>query len=174
MSDSNRASASLRQRAYSLHHILNKQLQRESNPHFRSDSPAYWPLYDGAIFCQITDWELDLFRPRLPVGIDPCRHIALPLCAKKPLVFSDKRQSQHSSMQFIWSFHGSRGGTRAQISTWSVLIKAYTNRPFRVFSGGRNCILKIKHAIWIFHSVCTHLHHCLSFPDLLSFLLCLL
>ena len=32
-----------------LHHILTKQLQRESNPRPRIDSPAYLPLYYGAI-----------------------------------------------------------------------------------------------------------------------------
>ena len=48
--------------------------------------------------------------------------------------------------------------------TWSGLIKAYTNRPFRVLGGRHNCPLKIKQAMCIIHSVCIHLQHCLAFP----------
>ena len=54
-------------------------------------------------------------------------------------------------------------------STWSGHIKAYTNKPFRILDGRHNCSLKIKHAICIFVGI--DLHHCLSFPDLLSFFL---
>ena len=48
-SDSNRASASQAQRA-AITPRSQKQLQRESNPRPRIDSPAYWPLYYEAIF----------------------------------------------------------------------------------------------------------------------------
>ena len=48
MSDSNRSSESLTQRAPLTPH--SQQPQRESNPRLRSDSPVYWPLYDGAIY----------------------------------------------------------------------------------------------------------------------------
>ena len=53
MSDLNRSSASLGQRAALTPH--SQQPQRESNPRLRSDSPVYWPLYDGAIFCFTLD-----------------------------------------------------------------------------------------------------------------------
>jgi hypothetical protein len=89
---------------------------------------------------------------------------------EKPLVFSDKRQSQHWSLQFIWLSRGSRTGSRSQTSTWSGLIKAYTNKPFRMLCGRHNRALEIKQAICIFNSVCIHLQHSLSFPDLWSFL----
>ena len=85
---------------------------------------------------------------------------------KKPLVFSDKRQSQHWSLQFIWLSRGSHKGSRFQTSTCSGLIKAYTNKPFRMLGGQHNRALEIKQAICIFHSVCIHLQHSLSFPDL--------
>ena len=88
---------------------------------------------------------------------------------EKPPVLSDKRRSQHHTLRFIWSSHGSRWAVRSQTSTWSGLIKAYTNKPFRFLSGRHNCPLKIKLTIFIFHSVCMDLQHCLSFPDLLSF-----
>ena len=90
---------------------------------------------------------------------------------EKPPVLSDKRRSQHHTLRFIWSSHGSRWAVRSQTSTWSGLIKAYTNKPFRFLSGRHNCPLKIKLTVCIFHSVCMDLQHCLSFPDLLSFFL---
>ena len=92
-----------------------------------------------------------------------CRQI------KRPPVWLDKRQSQQLILEFVWSSHGSLWSTWSQTSTWSGHIKAYTNKPFRIFDGRHNCSLKIKHAICIF--VCSILQHCLSFPDLLSFFL---
>ena len=88
---------------------------------------------------------------------------------KNPPVYSDKRQSMRWALHSIWLSPGSRGGSRSQTSTWSGLIKAYTNRPFRFLGGRHSCPLKIKQAVCIFHSVCIHLQHSLSFPDLLSF-----
>ena len=88
---------------------------------------------------------------------------------KRPPVWLDKRHSQQFILEFVWSSHGSLWSSRSQTSTWSGHIKAYTNKPFRIFDGRHNCSLKIKHAICIF--VCSILQHCLSFPDLLSFFL---
>ena len=58
-----------------------------------------------------------------------------------------------------------RGGSRSRTSTWSVLMKAYTNKPFRFFGWRHNCALEIKQAICILESVRMYLQHCLSFPD---------
>ena len=88
---------------------------------------------------------------------------------KRPPVWLDKRQSQQLILEFVWSSHGSIWSSWSQTSTWSGHIKAYTNKPFRIFDGRHNCSLKIKHAICIF--VWFILQHCLSFPDLLSFFL---
>ena len=157
MSDSNRSSAFLWQRAALTPH--SQQPQRESNPRLRSDSPVYWPLYDGAIYL-LYPWS---YLIRIS-----CTFLRT---NEKPPVLSDKRQSQCQSLRFIWSSHGPWGGSRSQTSTWSGLIKAYANKPFRFLSGRHNCPLKIKLTVCIFHSVCMYLQHCLSFPDLLSFFL---
>ena len=76
---------------------------------------------------------------------------------------------QHQSLQSIWLSRGSHKGSRSQTSTWSGLMKAYTNKPFRMHCGRHNRALEIKQAICIFNSVCIHLQHSLSFPDLWSF-----
>ena len=61
MSDSNRSSASLGQRAPLTPH--SQQPQRESNPRLRSDSPVYWPLYDGYTMELYICFTLIVFDP---------------------------------------------------------------------------------------------------------------
>ena len=160
-----------------------QQPQRESNPCFRSDSPAYSPLYYEAMFYGRLLRLCFAGRQRRQTPIryvlagrqrrqTPIRYVLAGRQrrqTKRPPVWLDKRQSQQFILEFVWSSHGSLWSSRSQTSTWSGHIKAYTNKPFRIFDGRHNCSLKIKHAICIF--VCSILQHCLSFPDLLSFFL---
>ena len=178
--------APLRPRRSVLHFTphSHQQPQRESNPCFRSDSPAYSPLYYEAMFygrllrlcfggqaVPANNYQAMFWRASSAGKQLSCYVLAGRQCrqTKRPPVWLDKRHSQQFILEFVWSSHGSLWSSRSQTSTWSGHIKAYTNKPFRIFDGRHNCSLKIKHAICIF--VCSILQHCLSFPDLLSFFL---
>ena len=120
MSDSNRSSASLTQRATLLHHILS------NNPSGNRTRAS------GA-----TKKAACLFGQAAVSALITAIYLVTPWHALRRLVPD---------------------------ITWSGLIKAYTNRPFRVLGGRHNCPLKIKQAMCIIHSVCIHLQHCLAFP----------
>ena len=96
-------------------------------------------------------------------------YILLVSAHRKSRLFFGQAAFQHQSLRSIWLSRGSHKGSQSQTSTWSGLMKAYTNKPFRMHCGRHNRALEIKQAICIFNSVCIHLQHSLSFPDLWSF-----
>ena len=142
MSDSNRSSVSLTQRA-------------PLTPHFSNPSGNRTRASGATVRCT-GRYTMELY-------------ILLVSAHRKSRLFFGQAAFQHQSLRSIWLSRGSHKGSQSQTSTWSGLMKAYTNKPFRVFGGRHSCPLEIKQAIWFFHFVCMYLQHSLSFPDPWSF-----
>ena len=154
MSDSNRSSASLTQRATLLHHILS------NNPSGNRTRAS------GATVRRTYRYTMELYCLCRTINSSPhtAQRLALRSLTKKAAcLFGQAAVSALITAIYLVTPWLALRRLVPDI-TWSGLIKAYTNRPFRVLGGRHNCPLKIKQAMCIIHSVCIHLQHCLAFP----------